>query len=633
MLAPRSLSPVPANVPGELCLGGSQLAERYLNLPDKTREVFVPNPFGHGRLYRTGDMVAIRDDGSLELLGRIDQQVKIDGQRVEPSESNAAIQLLPGVAQSFVVSAVVLDRTALAAFIVPDGTKPWTTLVRDIRGALKEQIPSYAIPKYWLQTDELPLNTSGKVDVSRLVATVQAKTPAEMTPTSDQPWALNTLEKTLTEATAGVLPLAATEIDVGMSFQELGGTSLDAILLASKLRHAGIHVPVSDILQAPSLRELAGTRFTFSLEQQDETPAPFSLLPAGVAMPSFDGLVDAYPATPLQEGILADTLLQNANYVYQRVYRIRGVDASVVRSALATVVQQNPIFRTSFVPWKRGFLQLVRAAADLPFTQLQGVSVERAMRESASREMPLDGPLVRATVCDGEHLILDMHHALFDYWSRQFLAADAAALLRREERPVSRLPFSTYVAFQQKQVRRPETAAFWRDYLHAAPGAVIDLPAAAGSDTPLVLTAKLGGGLTHLSHAAGVTVGTAVHAAWALTLAGELGSDDVVFVTEFSGRDADIDGVLDLAGPTLCTAPIRVGVDRAQTALQFTSSVQANLWSLSKNAHAGLRSALTAASVKPAAVNTMVNVLVQLEDVDEDGPLAPVVTHADNFTQ
>ena len=112
------LDRVPPMVPGELCLGGSQLAEGYINLPEKTREVFIPNPFGPGRLYRTGDMVIIREDGTIELIGRIDQQTKIDGQRVEPNEPNSIIQAQQSVVYSCVVSAIILTQKALIAIVV-----------------------------------------------------------------------------------------------------------------------------------------------------------------------------------------------------------------------------------------------------------------------------------------------------------------------------------------------------------------------------------------------------------------------------------------------------------------------------------------------------------------------------------
>ncbi|EDN03978.1 predicted protein [Histoplasma mississippiense (nom. inval.)] len=125
--------------PGELCLGGHQLARSYLNRPEKTRESFIQNPFGPGRLYRTGDMVVTHADGSIEMIGRIDFQVKINGQRVEPG-----------------------NQKSLVAVVVPRGERDWSTLVQSLQKILRDCVPSYMVPAYWWKRDCLPLNVNGK---------------------------------------------------------------------------------------------------------------------------------------------------------------------------------------------------------------------------------------------------------------------------------------------------------------------------------------------------------------------------------------------------------------------------------------------------------------------------------------
>lgn len=172
---------------GELCLAGPQLADGYINLPQKTQEVFVANPFGPGKLYRTGDMVMVDEYGTIEIIGRIDQQAKIDGQRVEPNESNSILQGCHGVVTSSVVSATVLSRKALVAVIVPKENSEWKALVRRLRTRLRETLPSYAIPTYWVQRAELPLNVSGKVDIATLVKEVESLGEDELVSGSSTP--------------------------------------------------------------------------------------------------------------------------------------------------------------------------------------------------------------------------------------------------------------------------------------------------------------------------------------------------------------------------------------------------------------------------------------------------------------
>ncbi|KAF2137126.1 uncharacterized protein K452DRAFT_212622, partial [Aplosporella prunicola CBS 121167] len=635
VLTPNSISPVPANVPGELCLGGNQLAKGYLNLEAKTLKAFIKNPFGSGRLYRTGDMVVFRDDGSMELIGRIDQQTKINGQRVEPNESNFYIQLQQGVVQSCVVSADVLGRNALVALIVSDQSNAWPSLVHDIRTALRGHIPSYAIPSYWVEQDELPLTPTGKVDIASLVRSVQSLSEKELiTPTSSvgstpSSWAAaaDMFEFKLLEAVAAALSLSQASVDMNASFQELGGSSLDAIILATKLRAMGMNASVPDILQAESLHQISSEQQTVV---QEEIPAPFSLLPEGASSSLPEGLEDAYPVTPLQEGLITDTIMGNANYVYRRVYQIQGVTPAQVRSALEVVIAQNTIFRTTFSSFKRGFVQHVHPKVDLPWTTVNGVGLERALQNMAEQALDLDGPLVRAAVLDNELLVLEMHHALFDFWSSQFLVTDAIAVIRGEQ-PAVRPPFSAYVAFVKRHENKSGAQDFWQTYLDSSPGAILNLPA---SDSgPFVLRAGFGDALQRLSKAAAVTLATAVHAAWAMTLAKYLESEDVTFLSAFSGRDANVDGILSLNGPTLCNVPIRIAVPRSTTFTKHAKLTQNNLWNLSRYAHSGLRAALSVASLKPDFANTMVNVLTATHVPVKDGPLVPLNAETENFTQ
>jgi hypothetical protein len=630
-------------VPGELCLGGHQLAESYLNLPEKTREVFIRNPFGAGRLYRTGDIVVAHEDGTIEMIGRIDQQTKIDGQRVEPNESNSIIQLHQGVVTSCVVSASVLNRKALVALVVAEKNREWTSLVRDIRTKLRAQLPSYAIPSYWVRRDQLPLTVSGKVDIATLVKAVEALGEYELlTPSNTPPISRpatppvigsnDWFEAQVAEVVADILSISLIAVDLEASFQELGGTSLDAIVAASKLRKLNLHISVPDILQSSSLREMT-LRRTESTPKVVSPPLPFSLLPETSNLNLAD-LEDAYPVTSLQEGIVADSMLDKANYIYQRVYKIRGVHLLQVRLAIESVVARNSILRTSIVPWKRTFLQTVKRVPSLPWKTLSNKTLESYMQESASEEMPLDGPLVRAAVLNNDLLVLDMHHALFDFWSSQFIFTDAISILQGQE-PISRMPFSTYVGYQRRQ-HDDSAQNFWKGYLQSATPAVLHLPATRqlpNRSAPFAVTSHVEAGLSEFSSSHGITFGTLLHAAWALTLSLQLHSSDVMFMTAFSGRDADIDGILTLNGPTLCTVPMRVHVDGTSSMLAFTKNVQNNLWTLSKYAHSGLRHALAAGSFSADAFNTMVNVLVKTQVFPEDSPLVPVLTHGDNFTQ
>ncbi|KFY40715.1 hypothetical protein V494_03345 [Pseudogymnoascus sp. VKM F-4513 (FW-928)] len=648
VLAPNTLNRVTPMTPGELCLGGNQLGRGYLNLPQKTREAFINNPYGPGRLYRTGDMVIENDDGTIEIIGRIDQQTKIDGQRVEPSESNFIIQVQPGVVQSSVVSAVVLNRNTLVGIIVPEKGKDWASLIREIRLELGALLPHYAIPRYWVQREELPLTASGKVDITSLRRAVEAMdankliklsiTPSVVTPQSSQA-SLRLLETDdklefspnvkVAKEIATALSISPDTVDFSVSFQDLGGSSLDAIVVASNLRKIDIHISVSDILQSKSIRQMLACQ-TEPNYGVSTLPAPFSLLPQGATINQV-GLEDAYPVTPLQEGILADSILGTVNYVYQRTYKLQGVSSSQVQLAMNEVLARSSILRTVFFPHKRSFIQAVKKTARIPWKSIKGASLDSVMRDSSREEMPLDEPLIRVTVIDEEILLLEMHHSLFDFWSSQFIIHDTISVLQGKL-TVPRLPFSLYVAFQ-KRAHDEKAKEFWRGYLQSSTPTIVDLGIGAQASEPFVLKSAIADGLTKYSHDYGITMGAFIHAAWALTLASILNTRDVTFVAAFSGRDADLNGILSLDNPTLNTVPMRVQVDETLQAVDFAKSVQSNLWLLSKFAHSGMRNALAEGSLTPSAFNTMVNILVNQNYSLSSGPLVPIMTHGDNFTQ
>ena len=157
-------------------------------------------------------------------------------------------------------------------------------------------------------------------------------------------------ELNITHVIASVLSISLSGLDPELSFQELGGTSLNAIITALQLKNVNIHVSVPDILQSSSLREMVPQHSSATVVDAGP-PLPFSLLPKASGL-DLATIEDAYLVTPLQESIIADSLLERANYIYQRVCRIRGVTPSQVRPALEAVIARNSILRITFVPWK-----------------------------------------------------------------------------------------------------------------------------------------------------------------------------------------------------------------------------------------------------------------------------------------
>jgi amino acid adenylation domain-containing protein len=245
------LNPVPAGVIGELHIGGAGVARGYLNRPDLTRERFIPDPFIPGqRLYKTGDLVRRRPDGTLVFAGRIDNQVKIRGLRVELGEIETALVAHPDIAQAVVT--MVTDPAGvqqLAGYLRPaDGA---TMVAADIRRHLARSLPAYMIPAYLVTLDELPLTAHGKIDKAALPPPPTAAAPA-----ADREPPRTMIEAVLADLYATVLGIE--QIGATESFFEAGGNSLLAMRLITELRTAlAVDLDITTVFLTPAPRQLA----------------------------------------------------------------------------------------------------------------------------------------------------------------------------------------------------------------------------------------------------------------------------------------------------------------------------------------------------------------------------------------
>lgn len=242
----EGLRPLPVGVAGELYLGGAGLARGYLGRPDLTAAGFVACPFGPagGRMYRTGDRARWRDDGNLEFVGRRDDQVKMNGFRIELGEIENVIAAHPGVEQTAVV--VREDRPGLrhvVAYVVAQAPD------EEILAHAASQLPGYMLPSAVVRLRNLPLTTNGKVDRRNLPA------PDDRTSVTDRgPGTAR--EQQLCKLICEVLDLAAVGVDE--SFFELGGQSLHAVRLLSRIRGVmGVEIGIKALFQAPTAALLA----------------------------------------------------------------------------------------------------------------------------------------------------------------------------------------------------------------------------------------------------------------------------------------------------------------------------------------------------------------------------------------
>ncbi|MET8691172.1 amino acid adenylation domain-containing protein [Streptomyces bauhiniae] len=564
----RDGRPAPVGVPGELYLSGVGLARGYLGAPGLTAERFLPDPTAPGeRCYRTGDAARWRDDGTVEYLGRLDDQVKVRGHRIEPGETEHALAALPGVTEC----AVALREGALCAYVV--STRPDMDA---LRAGLARQLPSYMVPSRFVPVAAIPRTPHGKRDLKALAALPAASGAGRVAPRT-----------ALEEELAGILGAALGRDGLGVTdnFFELGGDSIKFIGVLAAARRAGLDFTFQELFAHPTVARLAPLVRRAAPDAPD-APAPFAALPPAdrEALPA--DAEAAYPLSSLQTGLLYEIATRDAA-VYHDVsgYRYDApLDPGRFRRAATEAARRHPMLRTSFhtTGYRRPVQVVHRDAPDwcavVDLTgqdpEAQRAYLERATAEELATGFPEGtvGP-VRMRLCllggDRHHLLLSYHAAALDGWSVNRLLYDLFDLCfdtKAEETPPA-TGYEEFVALEQRAVASAADRDFWLGRLDGAdatalprtPGADLDAAETVRTlDVPL--DAGLGAELLATAARLGVPVKSVLLAAHAAVLSFAAGRDDITTGYEHSGRPERQDAERTL-GLFLNTLPFRVRTD------------------------------------------------------------------------
>ncbi|KAL2915124.1 hypothetical protein HK105_205228 [Polyrhizophydium stewartii] len=593
---------VPVGVVGEMCIGGIGVSRGYINLPDLTAQRFVPDPFSPepgARMFRTGDLGRLLPDGNFEILGRMDNQVKLKGYRIELEEVAAAMMRHPRVSAA---AAVVKDKTYLVGFVVPADVDH-----DELRDVVAAALPAYMVPAVFVGLAVMPTNTNGKTDKKALAAMhVEIAVDALQTDT----------ERALAAVWSQVLGVHVADIGRATSFFALGGDSISAIKAAAAMQHAGISITVPQLFKAQTVARVAVLADAADAHhgQRSATEWPAAVLSDETLaeLATVGTFEDAYPATPLQAGMVAATMQDARAYVNQVPLRAtRTVSLESLRGAMRAVVQHHAILRTSFVSTVAGgIVQVVRASADAAECVAVTAPLAQHLAADKARGFSLaDASWIRATlVCDLMrcfwdvddrrhsglylHVVVTIHHALYDGWSLPMIMRDLAAALDGRHALEPRPAFRTVVDFIAAQ-DAAATEAFWTQQLvglepaqplslgHSARTGDEDAPLAQACSTPMAE-------LQRAAQRTGVTVAVVLKAAWAATLRKFTRSHDVVFGEVLANRDIAVAGADRIVGPLLNTVPCRVVLDDTARAADLVASLQAQHGAVLSHSHAAL---------------------------------------------
>jgi len=478
----KGLRPVPHGAVGELCISGVGLAKGYLNKPELTRAAFVDLRMDDGRslaIYRTGDRVRQLPDGDLMFEGRIDEQVKIRGHRVECAEVEKCIATHPSIREvSVCVRKMAGDDVVLAAYIVPDAAaRADEALADDLRRRLEAQLPSYMVPTFIVPLEALPLNRNGKVD-KKLLATLDLGSPAR---SPQRP--LTATEEAVRDIWASFLGTATGDPDRG--FFESGGYSLlISDVLAAIAAQFGVRLTYRQFFDHATIAGLA----KFIQEQRQEPPTP----PAcRESRPIREG--HAHPLSFEQQRIwFIDQMERGSSHYNMPVaLELKGsIAPDLIETALRRIVARHESLRTVFsVDAADNPVQIVNAAGPLVLESLQmqgenrGELVRRLRQAEQNalfdlkRDLLLRAKLLRVSETQAV-LFLTLHHIAADGWSVDRLIAEFgelyAGLLEGRERELPALPlqYKDYAAEQRSMAEagaHRDGVAFWRQQLDGAP--------------------------------------------------------------------------------------------------------------------------------------------------------------------
>ncbi|WP_339239210.1 plipastatin non-ribosomal peptide synthetase PpsC [Bacillus sp. PS217] len=403
----------PVGAVGELCVGGDGVARGYLGRPDLTKEKFVPHPFAPGdRLYRTGDLARWLPDGTIEYVGRIDDQVKVRGYRVELGEIESALRQIDGVKE-----AAVLARTAqtgskeLFGYIsVKAGTN-----AEQVRSLLARSLPNYMIPAYIIEMETLPLTSNGKLNRKAL---------PEPNFTSKQTYAppRNDLEDQLVLIWQEVLGIQ--RIGIEDSFFELGGDSIKALQVSARLGRYGLSLQVSDLFRHPKIKDLS------PLIRKSERIIEQGPIQGDV------------PWTPVQQWFFSQDIEERHHFNQSvMLFHSGRLSENALRPALKKLAEHHDALRMVYRNDDRRWIQINQGIKE---SQLYSLRISDLSQSESGWETKIkqevadlqqsinlqEGPLLHAALfktLTGDYLFLAIHHLVVDGVSWRILLEDLSA--------------------------------------------------------------------------------------------------------------------------------------------------------------------------------------------------------------
>lgn len=629
---------VPVGAIGELLVCGPIVGLGYFKNPVKTSQVFLNDVtflqrdprYQDWPCYKTGDLVRWNSDGTLTFCGRVDTQVKLNGQRIELGEVEYHLALHNDIRHTVaIVPKANRCRDNLMAIIslksTPERQRTGNNistiqgdLVNEVKQSLRKQLqnalPRYMVPTIWAFIDFMPMSASGKIDRVRVREWVEEmpemtffKITGGSSELTDNVTPMTHSEQIIQGAWSDILGVPPQQVGLQQSFIQLGGSSILAQEVVAKCRINGIGLTMTDILTCDGVAGAAS--LTRSLSKSN----PTSRLPLSTARPVWrrlrekydlsrlgishiDEIEDVYPCTPMQVGMFMGQIRKPGSYHLRFFYKAvaktgKLPDLVTVKAAWHSVVAHHPSLRTVFVDdlgvgAEYHSLVLRQSQVEVCVREVStGISASEIMEAFTQSVRPFAKglPFHRVTicVCDGKaaYIMIEISHALVDGAAMENLMRDFANACDNgpiHHPPLAYRDFVEYVAAQNTEA----SARYWTSYLENCPPCMIPVSTQITLDSlPTRFLRKdfiYERGRAFLSRCKErhITVASAVRVAWALVLRAYTGSRDVCFTYVAAGRDVPVTDVDKMVGLCLSIQPCRAQFGTSTTFVSLAEDMQ-----------------------------------------------------------
>ncbi|NOQ25782.1 MAG: amino acid adenylation domain-containing protein, partial [Bacteroidales bacterium] len=559
----------PIGVKGELCISGEGISPGYLNNEDLTKEKFISHPFKEGeRLYRTGDLARWLPDGNIEFSGRIDHQVKIRGFRIELGEIESTLIKHKNIKESVVLVREENGDKYLCAYLVTEENSN----EEEIRTYLSASLPDYMIPSYFVQLEKLPLTGNGKVNRKALPV-------PEIKAGDDYVAPSNATEEKLVKIWSEILNIDKEEISVNDNFFSIGGHSLKATMLTSKIhKEIGVEFPLREVFLHSTIKSQASQIAT-------STKNDFVSITKTKEQSN-------YPVSSAQKRLYLLQQFDLTSTAYNMPYIIplgKKADKSKIEEVFKQLINRHESFRTSIIVVDQEPVHLISKNVEF---EIEEISIEKPELEDTRNKFikPFDlskAPFLRAAIVDikGEAglLMIDMHHIISDGTSHAILEKEFQALLLGKELAPLPLQYKDYSQWQNSKEQQELIKDQEQYWLNKFEGEipVLNLPtdyarpvmqSHEGATVNFVLSKEETEAIRLFTKENDLTLYMSLLSVFSILLSKLSGQDDIIVGTPIAGRNhADLENIV---GMFINTLSIRNEVKAEETIQEFVSSLK-----------------------------------------------------------